>query len=958
MKKLIALKWYISLLSSLLLTGSISIQVNADTLHVSSSITPEEMVQEILIGGGVVTSNITYSGNNISRGEFWGGPGNIGIEDGILLTSGSVSVAPGPNNSGSAGSNSGQGGDSDLTAIAGVSTFDACILEFDFIPQSNTVTFKYVFGSEEYHEYVNQYNDAFGFFISGPGIEGPYSNNSANIALIPLTNIPVTINNVNCGNPYNCAENCTNCQYFVNNTQQFTQYDAFTKTLTAWANVTPCETYHIKLAIGDGIDHAYDSGVFLEANSFSSVGISAEPEFTQPDYDFTIEGCNDVEFMFQLSVQPDADFYLPLQISGGATNGVDYEEIPDSLFFPEGYSQAFLNIVTIPDDINEYFENIRIIYNSSLCDEDYDTIVLPLKDYQLLLDMTPDTTINCATEATIGIDEINGFGPYAFVWSTGDTTEYITVSPLITTTYYVNVFALCDSSTVDSITVYVNGPETNAGIDQSIPYGTTTTLEGSAGSGSGDYTYSWIPAALLVDPTSQTPTTLQMEATTQFTLTVTDMAGGCQDIDQVMVFVTGGPLNVGPVADPSEICPGESSQIYSYAAGGSEVYTYSWTSDPPGFNSDIQDPVVFPLVTTTYHVMINDGYNTVNGSVTVEVSSLPVPEAGENDTIYHGTYGYLFGSASLGTGSYAWSWEPAEKLINPYAQNPITVKLYETTLFRLTVTDNNTGCVSADEDLATVVVNGGALAVTAEVTDPLICGGGSTQLHALPSGGNPTYTYSWTSSPPGFISSVSDPVISPLVTTTYYLEVFDGFNYTQAQTMVVVSQPPSVNLGNDVIACPLDTVYLSANNPGMSFYWSNGSEEQSITVGTTGIGFDLKTVWVEVENEDGCKSTDTIQVIFDFAQCTGVDEIDDNISLFLYPNPTTGKVAYEWNGLAGSVELQISDLHGNRIMEQHIQSPLSGEHKGSFNLMGQPQGIYLLRLISENKVLVRKILLQ
>jgi hypothetical protein len=936
----------------------LSFEIKADTLKVSSSITPQQMVQEILIGGGVVTSNITYSGNNISRGKFWGGPGNVGIREGIILTSGNVTIAPGPNNQGNAGTNSGQGGDPDLTMIAGVSTFDACILEFDFIPQSNLVSFRYVFGSEEYHEYVNQFNDAFGFFISGPGISGPFSNNSKNIALIPLSNTPVTINTVNCGNPYNCSTSCTNCQFFVNNNQQYTQYDAFTTVLTAWANVIPCETYHIKLAIGDGIDHAYDSGVFLEANSFSSVGISNQVEYTQPDVNFAIEGCSDVSILFTLSVQPDADFYMPIMISGSAVNGVDYELIPDSVFFPQGYSQAWLDIVTIADGIDEWNENIRIVYNSSLCDIDYDTINIILKEYVLNLVTTPDTTINCATEATIGVNNIYGFEPYSFYWSTGETTPFITVSPLITTTYYVTVSALCDSLTTDSITVIVDGPKSNAGQDQSIPYGTTTVLQGSASQGSGDYTYSWEPAEFLIDPLSPTPATIQMELTKQFTLIVTDLAGGCQDLDQMMLFVTGGPLNVGPVANPGEICPGAPCQLYSYASGGSENYTYSWTSVPPGFNSDLPNPIVQPVVTTTYHVVINDGYNTVNGNVTVVVSALPVPEAGENDTIYHGTYTSLNGSASQGTGSYTWSWQPAGKLVNPYAQNPTTVKLYETTLFRLSVTDNNTGCVSENEDLVTVVVNGGPLAVTADATDPLICGGGSTQLHALPSGGNPQYTFYWTSDPPGFLSNLQNPVVTPEFTTTYLLEVYDGFNSTQTQTTVVVSQPPTVNLGADIIACPLDTVYLSVNNPGMTFYWSNGSVDPSITVGTTGIGFDLKTIWVQVENEYGCISTDTIRVMFDFAQCSGVEDYYENTHVFLYPNPTSGKVFLEWSGLYGNIELHVSDLHGNKVLNKFIQALPTGTYKGSFNMEGFSKGIYLVRLIGEDKVLVRKILLQ
>jgi hypothetical protein len=188
--------------------------------------------------------------------------------------------------------------------------------------------------------------------------------------------------------------------------------------------------------------------------------------------------------------------------------------------------------------------------------------------------------------------------------------------------------------------------------------------------------------------------------------------------------------------------------------------------------------------------------------------------------------------------------------------------------------------------------------------------------------------------------------------------VNDGFNTTESQVNVVVSQLPLVSLGTDVTVCPLDSIVLTANNPGMSYYWSNGSIEESITIGTTGIGFDLKTIWVEVENEDGCVGTDTIRVVFDFAQCFGVDENDNEDRFYVYPNPTSGKTQFEWEGIFGDVELKISDLQGNVIHSQVIQTPPSGEYKGSFNLNGNPGGIYLLRLIGEEKVLIRKILLQ
>jgi hypothetical protein len=316
--------------------------VRAQVLEVTSETTPENMV-EILIGSGLSYNNVVYTGGGMSRGNFWGGPGNIGVSNGIILTSGHVTVAPGPNNSGGAGFDSNQPGDPDLNTIAGVSTYDACVLEFDFVPEYNYVWFDYVFCSEEYHEYVNQFNDAFGFFISGPGISGPYSNNSNNIALIPLTSTPVSINTVNCGNPYNCAQSCTNCQFFVNNNQGFTQYDAFTTVLTAWAEVEPMQTYHIKLAIGDGIDHAFDSGVFLQASSFCSGPITGVVQNDQPgaadNYQVYPVPSGDVlnissqygqNFDIQLVGQ---DGRCVLSASGNSQLSIDISALPAGIYF-------------------------------------------------------------------------------------------------------------------------------------------------------------------------------------------------------------------------------------------------------------------------------------------------------------------------------------------------------------------------------------------------------------------------------------------------------------------------------------------------------------------------------------------------------------------------------------------------------------------------------------------------
>ena len=120
-----------------------------------------------------------------------------------------------------------------------------------------------MFGSEEYPEYANSsFNDVFGFFLSGPGIAGIFTNNARNIATLPETNQFVSINNVN---------HINNSQFYINNSGGLTiQYDGFTTVLKANATVIPGETYHIKLAIADVSDNIYDSGVCIKAGSFSS----------------------------------------------------------------------------------------------------------------------------------------------------------------------------------------------------------------------------------------------------------------------------------------------------------------------------------------------------------------------------------------------------------------------------------------------------------------------------------------------------------------------------------------------------------------------------------------------------------------------------------------------------------------------------------------------------------------
>lgn len=220
---------------------------------------------------GVLVSNETLTFDSNANAEF-NGVSNLGIADGIALGTGNVasnalSATIGLDGlpSSLASTYNFAPGDTQLANIAGGVYFDACILAFDLQPAGSFVEFEYIFGSEEYPEFnCSAFNDIFGFFISGSGFSSP-----TNIALIPTTSTPVSINTINDGSNPGCPSNTA---LYVNNTDTVCTMDGFTVPLIAHANVTPGASYHLKLAISDISDGILNSYVILKANSLKSGG--------------------------------------------------------------------------------------------------------------------------------------------------------------------------------------------------------------------------------------------------------------------------------------------------------------------------------------------------------------------------------------------------------------------------------------------------------------------------------------------------------------------------------------------------------------------------------------------------------------------------------------------------------------------------------------------------------------
>lgn len=254
---------------------SINIGISQN-ITIDENYTPQQLVEDILINSGCASvTNVVVSGGNYPSAEKTFGYFNrnasiFPIDEGIILSTGKIVNAPGPNTSLlDDGGDIPWPGDNDLNTALGLSnSFNATVLEFDFIPQGNTISFDYQLSSEQYltNPTSNQCNftDGFAFLLREVG-----TTNYQNLAIVPGTNTPIKVNTVR-GSGTICP--AANEQYFdaFNDTNYPTNFNGQTIVLTAQATVIPNTQYHIKLVIADEGNHRYDSAIFLKAGSFNT----------------------------------------------------------------------------------------------------------------------------------------------------------------------------------------------------------------------------------------------------------------------------------------------------------------------------------------------------------------------------------------------------------------------------------------------------------------------------------------------------------------------------------------------------------------------------------------------------------------------------------------------------------------------------------------------------------------
>ena len=760
-------------------------------LQVTSQSNAQALVQKLL-GGGVTVSNISLRGHPDMTGLFNNISGtSIGIDSGIVLTNGraksNLPVFFGMDGDGSTPAYvnlSATGafadrqhfplniytGDANLATQIGVDstdTYDACILEFDFVPLGDSIRFKYVFSSEEYPEFAcDIFNDAFAFFISGPGISG-----LQNIALVPGTSAPVTIDNVNdvlnCG-PYP--------QFYVSNkTNTLFTHNGHTKVFTATSQVLPCQTYHLKLVIADVGDGSYDSGVFLEAGSLSSNTISIQ-NITQVDPQnnyYLVEGCSAGSFKIKRPNVESSPLDVSLSYAGTAINGVDMQLLPTTVTIPANQSEVTVNVIPTIDNLPEGIELIKIYaLAGGGCSANLptDSTIIQIRDYDTL-GIVPDTAFICKN-TSVQLTAYNGYSFYQ--WDANPTLSSLTIrNPVATpvndfTTYYctstegtcngrdsafvqwktLNVISNTGVNCKDASTGMIQvdgGPEWTAPVEYSFNNGAWQTGNIFSNLPVGIYKVKIRDATGCIDSLDIPVIQLYPDFLISNTVIVAASCSGSAD-GSVTVNIAGGknpyqysldgvnfqtsnvfnliPGNYTITAKDDNNCSATQNvfvpldNIVTLEAGPdlticegknvqiktiSNANTFVWSPAATLDNGTLQSPVANPLISTKYYVTATTGICKRFDSVTVFVNPAPIANAGPDVSICFGRNAQLNGSGGI---SYFWS--PSSALNNNRIQNPTTINLPGTISYSLHVVNAN-GCNSLKKDEVVITVTRQAL---------------------------------------------------------------------------------------------------------------------------------------------------------------------------------------------------------------------------------------------------------
>ncbi|MFK7809491.1 MAG: choice-of-anchor L domain-containing protein [Saprospiraceae bacterium] len=849
-------------------------------------------------------------------GTFTAEGSGLGLEKGILLTTGQVNIAVGPDDSNSAGFSNGGDGDDDLDELSGVTTNDACVVELDVFVATNQLKFEYVFGSEEYPEFVDgTVNDAFALMVSGPGIVGdPALNDQQNIAVVPGTTTPVTINDVN---------NLTNYEYYrYNEAGQAIQYDGLTsdflgvkKSLTATLPVIPCTTYHLKFAIADGGDFIYDSGVFI-----------GELEGDVPDLsvnfasgvDYLIEDCTGTqdELIITLENPQAEDLTYDVTISGTATLGVDYTlDIPAQITVPAGITELNYPLIPLTDALTEGIETITIQLTSNFgCgDVELNIIEIELHDVPLVeVFAGVDTAFVCS--GTCIQMEVNGAATYEWVSEfPGVFDDPTSDAPIAcpTQSQWVSVTgtvsALPGCNDVDSVYLQFVDPTVEIVALDPINICAGDSVRLQAANNVNNTGLLWTPDDFISSDTDQN-VTVEPPFTQTYTASVT--VSGCTVTDEITINVNAYDPPILTTTD-TLLCQGSVLQL----ADSLETTTtiYNWT--PEDFiitDTDISGAVAIPQEDIVYQLISNSQDDFCRDTFEVNVTVLPAEIEIDNGDYLELCLGdSVLLTTTNSTNGVGIEWTPDNGTLSTLEGPDTWATPVVTTTYFATLTVGQ--CVVTDS-IQIRVDSLPEMGISAIPARSVYCLGEVVNLVS------PTYVdenfpdimHSW------------NPVIGQNSDTTNYnlnFSAVESFTYTRVTTNRACSETNTIFIDvidpNDIIMSPTDTVVCSNQEVTVSasttisqidgWTWTTdsgadsscGDDECLSTVITVLSGNNTVTAEAEVE---GCPVMASVVLIgvpdptFSFPEPPQVCEGE---SIVLNGGPLLNNAVYQWSTDAG-----------------------------------------------------------
>ena len=671
------------------------------------------------------------------------------------------------------------------------------------------------------------YNDAFAFFISGPGITG-----TPNMALVPGTTLPVEINTVNNGVPGTSGGVLSNCtsigagspftSYYLDNTGgTLLSYRGYTTKFRAFHRVTPCDTYHLKLAIVDAGNAIYDSGVFLEAGSLQSstfhlnhtlaVGatINGIPNAI-------VKGCSNATIGVIATPAVPVATTITFSFGGTATLGADYTS-PGSIVIPAGDTSATFTVSGIPTSVSG--TKTVTIYLSSGCGLT-DSIKINLLDTPSASILTPDTSM-CSGSVNI---RTTGSAGLTYAWTppaglSSTTVAQPIATPAATTTYTMTATLpgsgcppIVREITISLVpnSISITTPNTSICYGSSLPISVTGTT---------GLSYVWTPATGLNSNTVQNPIATP-STTTTYSVTATSSGGSCPSSAHITITVD----SIGAaILTPDTTECGSAFQI---RVSGTPGLTYSWTPSLGLSSTTLMQPMASPSATTTYIMTASQPGGAcppIVHEITVTVNNIVINMITPDTTICYGDTVHL---RVNGNATNLYHWTPDTSLSAANIQDPNAVPT-TTTTYSVTGSGSDGGCPKTVGVTITVVVPR-ALILTPDTT---ICRNIPFRILTDTS---LSCTYLWTPATGLNNSTIADPIVTTDSIRTYVLSTITNSGGCRASDTVTINVSGSGTIEfsrSDSVFCTGVGVSMVANGDiGTSgVIWSFGNGDSLVS---------------------------------------------------------------------------------------------------------------------------------